>query len=330
MKLVSYLNHDHAQLAFLVDGLLYDLERLHPDLPVSMAMFLNYWEDLFPIAHSLNRSLVEGNRKFTGIPLEEVDILAPVPNPTSLREADSFRQHAEAERRSRQQPMAQGFEQFPGFSLVNQNSVQGPGAVLCMPDHLRKLDFGLQVAVVISKPCRNVTAAQADDCIGGYMIMNALNARGFYDEEWDMNCGSAKSRDFATAMGPMLVSTDELEEYILPSREGHYGKSFNLDMKCTVNGQQVSEGIVGKMEWNFAEIIERCSYGVQLFPGDIISSGTVGTGCFLEINEAARQKDPQYEDQWLKEGDEITMEVEELGVLKNTIARDELDYSISR
>ncbi|MDE3212901.1 MAG: fumarylacetoacetate hydrolase family protein [Bacteroidota bacterium] len=323
MKLVSYLKDDHAQLAFLVDGMLYDLERLHPDLPVSMAMFLNYWEDLLPIAHSLNRSLVEGNRKFTGIPLEEAYVLSPVPNPTSLRESDSFRVHAEAERKARKQPMASGFDKFPGFSIVNHNSVMGPGEIVLMPDQLHKLDFGMQVAVVIGKPCRNVKAAEADECIAGYVITNALKGRGFYEQEWDMNSGSPKSRDFATTMGPLLVSTDELEEYILPERDGHQGKSFNLDMKCRVNGELVSEGVVGTMEWNFAEIIERCSYGVQLFPGDVITSGTVGTGCFLEFNETGRKNNPQWEDRWLKQGDEIEIEVEELGVLKNTIVLDE-------
>jgi len=95
MKLVSYLKEDHAQLAILVNDLLYDMDILHPDLPVTMTMFLNYWEDVFPIAHSINRSLVEGPTRYRGIPVEDVEILAPVPNPTSCRDAYAFRQHVE-------------------------------------------------------------------------------------------------------------------------------------------------------------------------------------------------------------------------------------------
>jgi fumarylacetoacetate (FAA) hydrolase len=319
MKLVSYFNEDHAHLAIFVDGLLYDLDRLHPDLPVSMAMFLNYWEDIFPIAHSLNKSLIEGNRKFTGVPFDSVDILAPVPAPTSFREASAFLRPEEMEPRTKY---------YPRFSFANHNSVHGPGEVICMPDHFKKLDFGLQVAAVIGKPCRNVRAVEADEYIAGYMIVNAFRASGFVD---DGNAGknAAKARDFATTSGPMLVSLDELEEYILPERENHPGKSFNLDMICRVNGEQVCQGILGHMEWNFAEIIERCSYGVQLYPGDIISSGTVQTGSFEELNAIAKQKTPDADERWLKEGDVIEMEVEELGILQNVVVKDESDFSLT-
>jgi fumarylacetoacetate (FAA) hydrolase len=99
-------------------------------------------------------------------------------------------------------------------------------------------------------------------------------------------------------------------------------------MKCRVNGVQVSEGNLADMDWTFAEIIERCSYGVQLFAGDIIGSGTVGTGCFLELNGTGKLTNPDYQEQWLKEGDEIEMEIEQLGILKNTIVKDESDFSI--
>jgi len=99
-------------------------------------------------------------------------------------------------------------------------------------------------------------------------------------------------------------------------------------MTCNVNGIEVSQGNLADMNWTFAEIIERCSYGVHMFPGDIIGSGTVGTGCFLELNGTGKLNDPAYKEQWLKEGDVIEMEVEGLGRLKNTIIKDEDDFSI--
>ena len=161
MKLVSYLKEDHAQLAFLVDEMLYDSDRLHPDMPVTMTMFLNYWEDIFPIAHSLNKALVEGDKKFRGIRVEEVKILAPVPHPTSCRDAYAFRQHVLAARRNRKVDMIPEFDQFPVFYFTNHNSIQGPGEIVCMPDHLKKLDFELEVAIVICKPGRNITAIRS-------------------------------------------------------------------------------------------------------------------------------------------------------------------------
>ena len=111
-------------------------------------------------------------------------------------------------------------------------------------------------------------------------------------------------------------------------KENHEGKAWNLSMKCWVNGIQVSEGNVGDMDWTFAEIIERASYGVNLHPGDVIGSGTVGTGCFLELNGTGKLNNPDYREQWLQEGDIIEMEIAGLGKLVNTIVKEESEFSI--
>jgi fumarylacetoacetate (FAA) hydrolase len=147
-------------------------------------------------------------------------------------------------------------------------------------------------------------------------------------EEMLLNLGPAKGKDFSTVIGPCLVTLDELEQYEIPAKENHVGKSWNLNMKCWVNGVQVSEGNVGDMDWTFAEIIERCSYGVNLHAGDVIGSGTVGTGCFLELNGTGLLNDPNYAVQWLQEGDVVEMEIAGLGKLSNTIVREENDFSI--
>mgnify|MGYP001557056328 CR=1 FL=1 len=328
MKLVSYLNEDHAQLALLVNGYLFDTDHLNPNLPSSMTMFLNYWEDSYPIAHSINRTLIEGTKRFRAIPVEEAQILAPVPSPTSCRDAYAFRQHVATARRNRHAEMIPEFDQYPVFYFTNHNSVTGPGEIVCMPDHFKKLDFELEVAIVICKPGKNIRASEADEYIGGFMIMNDLSARTLQMEEMKLNLGPAKGKDFATAMGPWLVTPEELEEFKIPAKENHTGNAYNLKMTCHINGVQVSEGNFADMDWTFAEIIERASYGVQLFPGDIIGSGTVGTGCFLELNGTGKLSNPNYEEQWLKEGDEIKMEIEGLGILKNTILKDESDFSI--
>ena len=327
MKLISYVKESHAQLAILANGLLYDMDNLHPNLPVTMTMFLNYWEDVFPIAHSINRALLEGTTRHRGIPLDEVEILAPVPNPTSFRDGDAFRQHSTFWERNRMEARLPS-DQFPVFYFRNHNSFTGPGEIFCMPDHFNQLDFGLQASVVICKPGKNIKASEADQYIGGYMILNSINAGELPIRQAKLNCGTAKGKDFATAIGPVLVTTDELEEYKIPAKENHTGNAYKLSMKGWVNNVKVSEGNLGDMEWTFAEMIEQCSYGVQLYPGDIIGSGPVGTGCFLELNNTRKLPDPEYKEQWLQEGDKVEMEIETLGKLTNTIAKDESDFSI--
>jgi fumarylacetoacetate (FAA) hydrolase len=172
-----------------------------------------------------------------------------------------------------------------------------------MPDHFEKLDFELECAILICKHGRNIRAEEADEYIGGLMIMNDLSARRLQMEEMLLNLGPAKGKDFATTIGPCLVTLDELAAYEIPPKENHVGKRWNLRMQCFINGEQVSDGNVGDMDWTFAEIIERASYGVDIFPGDIIGSGTVGTGCFLELNGTGKLNDPNFQERWLQEGD---------------------------
>jgi len=257
-------------------------------------------------------------------------LLAPVPFPTSCRDGYAFRQHVATARRNRGAGMIAAFDQQPVFYFTNHHSVQGPGDISCMPDHFNSLDFELEAAIVICKPGRNIRAADADEHIGGLMIMNDFSARQLQMEEMLLNLGPAKGKDFATALGPWLVTQEELQAYEVPAKDNHTGKSWNLRMQCFVNGKQVSEGNLADMDWTFAELIERASYGVNLFPGDIIGSGTVGTGCFLELNGTGRLNDPDYKEQWLQETDTIEMEITGLGKLSNTIVREEDDFSLLR
>ena len=329
MKLVSYMADGRDQLAFLVEGYLYDCDLMHPELPNSMNMFLHYWEDMFPIAQQVDAAIKSGKISTDrGIPFEGQDILAPVPFPTSCRDGYAFRQHVAAARRNRKVEMIAEFDQYPIFYFTNHHSVQGPGPVLCMPDHFEKLDFELEVAIVVCKAGRNIKAAEADSYIGGLMIMNDMSARRLQMEEMLLNLGPAKGKDFATCIGPALVTLDELEGFEVPAKEGHIGKNWNLSMTCKVNGVQVSEGNVSQMDWTFAEILERCAYGVNLQPGDVIGSGTVGTGCFLELNGTGKLNNPDYQEQWLQDGDLVEMEITGLGTLVNKIEKEDSDFSI--
>ncbi|MEP7236653.1 MAG: fumarylacetoacetate hydrolase family protein [Ferruginibacter sp.] len=329
MKLVTFLKDGHDQLGIVVDGNIYAMDAIHNDLPNTMAMFLNFWDELMPMARAVEHKLNDGLiRNTLGDPFADATIFAPVPQPTSCRDGYAFRQHVAAARRNRKVDMISEFDQYPIFYFTNHNSIQGPGDIVCMPDHFQKLDFELEVAIVICKPGRNIKAADADEYIGGLMIMNDMSARTLQMEEMLLNLGPAKGKDFSTVIGPMLVTLEELEQYEVPCKEGHTGKAWNMGMTCTVNGIQVSKGNMSDMDWTFAEIIERCSYGVNLMPGDIIGSGTVGTGCFLELNGTGLLNDPDFKPQWLQEGDIVEMEIDGLGKLSNTIVKDESDFSI--
>jgi fumarylacetoacetate (FAA) hydrolase len=332
MKLVTYLRDEADQLAILVNGLLYNTQELHPDLPGNMQMFLLMWEEVIDIARHVDEQLKSGQHvgSAMGIPYDSVQVLAPVPFPTSCRDGYAFRQHVAAARRNRKVEMIPEFDQYPIFYFTNHNAIQGPGKVYCMPDHFDKLDFELEAAIVICKQGRNIRAEEADDYIGGFMIMNDLSARTLQMEEMKLNLGPAKGKDFSTVIGPMLVTPDELEAFLVPAKPGHTGNNYSLKMTCRINGVQVSEGNMGDMDWTFAEIIERCAYGVTLMPGDVIGSGTVGTGCFLELNGTGKLQDPNYQEQWLQAGDVVELEIEGLGTLQNTIEQEETDFSILR
>lgn len=328
MKLVTYSNQGKEQLALLVDGKLYDTNKANNQLPGTMKEMLNDWENYAPVARAAEADIKAGKLSIDSIDFDANNVMAPVPYPTSCRDGYAFRQHVAAARRNRKVDMIAEFDQYPIFYFTNHNAIQGPGDIVCMPDHFQKLDFELEAAVVLGKKGRNITAAQADEYIAGYMIMNDMSARTLQMEEMMLNLGPAKGKDFSTVIGPIMVTPDELEPYKVPAKDGHTGNSYNLKMRCWVNGELLSEGSMGDMDWTFAEIVERCAYGADVLPGDVIGSGTVGTGCLLELNGTGLLNNPDYKVQWLQPGDVVEMEIEGLGRLKNTIVKENTDFSL--
>jgi fumarylacetoacetate (FAA) hydrolase len=329
MKLVTHIYNDNEQLAMYHNGLLFNMDQLHPELPNTMGMFLNYWDEVIELALRTNQAIVDGHiSPAKAINFEGAKVLAPVPFPTSCRDGYAFRQHVETARRNRGVPMIAEFDQYPIFYFTNHNSIAGPGSITCMPDHFEQLDFELEAAIVINHYGRNIPAAEADRYIGGLMIMNDLSARRLQMEEMLLNLGPAKGKDFSTVLGPWLVTLDELEPFEVTAKPGHTGLSWNLGMQCTVNGAQVSQANLSDMDWTFAEIIERASYGVTLHPGDVIGSGTCGTGCFLELNGTAKLNNPEAVPQWLQPGDTVALTIDQLGTLTNSLEAEDSSWSI--
>ena len=326
MKLVSYKTEDREHLGIYVNGHIYNLHSCHKLIPDNMNEFLRGGDELMDRAMRVNEDIANGKTDAK----EELffELIAPLPHPTSCRDGYAFSQHVAAARRNRKAEMIPEFDQYPIFYFTNHNAIQGPGEIECMPDHFQKLDFELEVAVALNKKARNIRAADADSLIAGYMIMNDMSARTLQMEEMVLNLGPAKGKDFSTVIGPWLVTPDELAPYKTAAKPGHTGNSYNLEMKCSVNGIEISKGNMADMNWTFAEIIERAAYGCDVLPGDVIGSGTVGTGCFLELNGTGLLNDPNYQPQWLQPGDLVELEVTGLGMLGNIIKKTESDFSI--
>jgi fumarylacetoacetate (FAA) hydrolase len=326
MKLVSYWQQGSTKLGAIVNDQVYALQDVNQQLPNDINAFLRLGVSVREETQEKLISLLEKSGSIA--PVQDYQLMAPVPHPTSCRDGYAFRQHVEAARRNRGVDMIQEFDQYPIFYFTNHNAIQGPGAIYCMPDHFQQLDFELEIAIVIGKEGKNIKAKDADEYIAGFTIMNDLSARKLQMEEMLLNLGPAKGKDFSTVIGPWLVTPDELKSNLVPAKKGHVGNNYNLSMKCWVNDQLVSEGNVKDMDWTFAEIIERCSYGVTIYPGDVIGSGTVGTGCFLELNGTGKLKDANYTPQWLQPNDVVTMSIDGLGTLENTIFKEDTDWSI--
>jgi fumarylacetoacetate (FAA) hydrolase len=333
MKLVTYKDNAIGleNIGLILNGQIHELSGLiakykHTGLIITMNDLLNDKNGM-SLAREMD-DFLKNNPNHYLIKENEIEILATIPHPTSCRDGYAFRQHVAAARRNRKVDMIPEFDEYPIFYFTNHHAIQAPGVIECMPDHFKQLDFELEVAIVIGKKGRNIRAKDADEYIAGYMIMNDMSARILQMEEMKLNLGPAKGKDFCTVIGPYLVTPDELEPLKVPAKEGHVGNAYNLKMSCKVNGIKVSEGNMADMDWTFAEIIERVAYGVDILPGDVIGSGTVGTGCFLELNGTGLLNDPNYKPQWLQDGDVVEMEVDCLGKLINTIKKADSDFSI--
>jgi fumarylacetoacetate (FAA) hydrolase len=316
MKLVTYLSNGTARLGLLTGNEILDLERASAEtaypLPKDIIPFLRLGELAMKAARKIEAIAKDSHAlRSARIAADSVRLLAPVPRPTSMRDGYAFRQHVEAARRNRGVEMIPEFDLFPIFYFTNHQAVIGSGPMEVMPEHLNRLDYELEAAIVIGKEGRNIKASEADEYIAGYTIMNDWSARALQMEEMKLSLGPAKGKDFATAIGPWLVTRDELTPHRIQSERG---ERYDLTMTASLNGKELSHGNLKDMSWTFAEIIERASYGVTLYPGDVIGSGTVGTGCLLELNGSKVTNNL-----WIQVGDTVTCTIEALGELTNTV-----------
>jgi 2-keto-4-pentenoate hydratase/2-oxohepta-3-ene-1,7-dioic acid hydratase in catechol pathway len=241
-------------------------------------------------------------------PLNELRLRAPLPFPKSFRDFYAFEQHVKTARENRGLEMIPEWYEIPVFYFSNHLAIKGPGEGIIKPKECNCLDYELEIACIIGKKGRNISADDADEYIFGYCILNDWSARDLQRKEMKVGLGPAKGKDFSTSIGPWIVTKDELEPFKL-------GKGFDLSMKARVNGVLLSEGNMKELFYSFGEMIARASEGVTLYPGEVIGSGTVGTGCILELGNQVHR--------WLIPGDQVELEIDQLGVLQNVIGAEE-------
>ncbi|EOP76843.1 fumarylacetoacetase [Bacillus cereus VDM006] len=268
-------------------------------LPSSMLAFLEKADEYVEIAH--------GIRKPTSgmYALEDVQLCAAIPNPGSVRDFYAFEQHVKTARGRRGLDVVPEWYDIPVFYFTNHRAVIGPEVTVSCPKQTQKLDYELEIACVIGKEGRNISREQAEEYIFGYCIMNDWSARDLQAEEMKVGLGPAKGKDFATSLGAYLVTKEELDVY-------RTGERYNLEMTAHVNGELLSKGNFRDIYYTFAEMIERASQDVTLYPGDVIGSGTVGTGCILELGT----------EKWLQDGDVVELTITGLGTLRNTVKKE--------
>jgi fumarylacetoacetate (FAA) hydrolase len=249
--------------------------------------------------------LVEAADAESALNASDLEFGPPILRPPSLRDFYAFEGHVKTMWERRGGTVPEAWYRIPIFYFSNVSEIRGPGEPVWCPAASQELDYELEVAALIDTPVHDLTAERGEEAIGGYLIFNDWSARDLQREETTVRLGPAKGKDFASSIGPWLVTPDELAD---ARRE----KGYDLVMTATVNGTELSRGTWADAQFSFGEMIARASADARLRPGDLIGSGTVGTGCLLEVRDEILKR-------YLEPGDEVTLAVERLGVLTTPI-----------
>ena len=310
MKLFSYTikNSGYKQLGIIVKNCYIDISSFGNDLTASINNALKNWPDASLALKNIEKRLFSlSQEQLKDITLDEDEILfhPPTADSFTFRDFYAFLQHVKAARALRGLNVIDEWFEIPVFYFSNPNVFIGHDSELRKPDYTKELDFELEVACIIGKEGKDIEEEDAHQYIAGYSILNDFSARDVQRKEMRVGLGPAKSKDFASGLGPYLVTPDEFDGL-------GKDKAYNVKMTARKNGRQISNGNFSDIHYSFSEMIVHASQGVTLFPGDVIGSGTVGTGCILELR-------PENTDGWLKPGDEIELEIEKMGKLKTLI-----------
>jgi 2-keto-4-pentenoate hydratase/2-oxohepta-3-ene-1,7-dioic acid hydratase in catechol pathway len=242
------------------------------------------------------------------LPLDRARLLAPVAEPPSVRDFYAFEQHVRTARSRRNLDMHPGWYKLPVFYFSNPAAVNGPGDPVAAPPRSEALDYELEVALVLGRGGSGIGVEDADDLVAGFTIMNDWSARDVQRDEMQLSMGPVKGKDFATTLGPWLVTADEFAPRGVREVPG-------AAMVARVNGSEYSRSNLDTIWWSFAEMIAYAAEATALRPGDVLGSGTCGTGCILELSLVHGREAYPY----LRPGDQVELEVDGLGVLANPV-----------
>ncbi len=320
MKLLTYIKDENEQpsFGFKVNDFIVDIRKgaewINQDqgndkfltIPNDLKTALEEWNHFFPILIEMQETVQNGDLSKFSNAESDLEILPPIINPPSFRDFYAFEQHVRAARRLRGLEMHPDWFKIAIFYFSNPNCCYGHGQEIPYPLDTTELDFELEFAIIIGNGGSDIKAEDAAEVIAGYTILNDWSSRNLQREEMPLSLGPAKGKDFASSFGPYMVTPDELED-----AWDNNGR-LDLRMTCHVNGKLISDGNTNDLYHSFGNMIERASMNTKLMPGEYIGSGTVGTGCILELR-------PENTGGWVQKGDTVTLEVERLGKLENTI-----------
>lgn len=255
----------------------------------------------------LDHALDVGARALRGapVPFDTDDLLLPY-RPASVRDFVTFESHVEGVRRSvdNASGVPDAWYDAPTFYFTNPHALYGPGAPVPRPVTCRALDFELEVGVVLGAGGSSLTEAESAAAIFGYTIVNDWSARDIQSREMQVGLGPAKGKDFATSIGPWIVTADELP-------------SLDLDCRVSVNGEHIGGDRLSSMHWTFPQMIAYASRDSVVVAGDLLASGTTGGGgCLAELWGRRGERTPPP----LEPGDVVTMDVEGIGSLTASVA----------
>jgi 2-keto-4-pentenoate hydratase/2-oxohepta-3-ene-1,7-dioic acid hydratase in catechol pathway len=239
---------------------------------------------------------------------DDVRLRAPIPAPPTVRDFYAFEQHVKTARKRRGLEMDPDWYALPVFYFSNPYAIVGPAEDVKVPPGCSEMDFELEVAAVVGRPGRDLAPEEAEAHIAGFCVMNDWSARDIQRREMKLSMGPVKGKDFATSLGPVLVTPDELAS-------ARRDRAYDLAMTASVNGVEYSRASLADIYWSFGEMLAYASRGTRVETGDVIGSGTCGTGCILELS-LVHGTDAY---PWLKPGDVVELSVERLGMLRNRV-----------
>ena len=244
------------------------------------------------------------SQRWEVVPLAEAVLRAPIPVPPSIRDFMAFEEHVHNSAQAMGHDVADVWYEMPLFYFTNPAATLGPSDPVPIAPGSAAFDYELEVAAVIGRAGRDLDPATAEDHVAGYVVLCDWSARDLQSSEMRGHLGPAKGKDTATSLGPWLTTSDELE-----TRRA--GNAYDLDMTAAVNGATWSRGNMSTIHWSFGQLLAYASRGTQLRPGDIVASGTVGTGCILELSRVhGADAYP-----WLAPGDRVRLEITGLGAI---------------